>query len=64
MFGIPEYVNTTLDYQVERFGIEGTQLQVAINGTFFNNNTTGYRVLPVPLPLKQPFHDNSLNSTW
>jgi hypothetical protein len=37
---------------------------MALNGTVFNSRSTGYRVLPVPLPLKQPFHDNRVNSTW
>lgn len=59
-----EWLNTTLDYSVEQFGIIGSQLQLAINGTIFNNKTTGYRVLPVNLPIKQPFYDKSLNSSW
>jgi hypothetical protein len=60
----PEWFNTTLDFQVDRFGISDSQLQIAFNGTLFNNKSTGYRVLPVPLPLHQPFHDDSINSTW
>jgi len=38
-------------------------LQIAFNGTVFNNKT-GYRVLPVALPLQMPFHSSDINSTW
>lgn len=55
-----EWANTTLDYQINRFGISGSQLQMAINGTIFNNRSTGYRVLDVPLPTTMPFHDPDL----
>jgi hypothetical protein len=40
-------------------------LDLAFNGTIFNNFTTGYRHLKdVPQPHKMKYHDPSLNSTW
>jgi hypothetical protein len=38
---------------------------MALNGTIFNSNTTGYRHLPgVPLPKKMPYYDKNVSSTW
>jgi hypothetical protein len=60
------YGNFTFDYQLEHmdFGKDGT-LNLAFNGTTFNNFTTGYRHLPnVSAPEAMPYFDPQINSTW
>jgi hypothetical protein len=62
----PNWINTTLDYQIEHLDLSDQQtLNLAFNGTIFNNFTTGYRHLAgVPKPNKMPYYDPKINSTW
>jgi hypothetical protein len=66
MLPVKAWHNATLDYQLEHMDLsKDSTLNLAFNGTIFDNYTTGYRHLPgVKKPTSMPYHDKNINSTW